>query len=111
MNMPYYRGTLARKQEADLVLSCFHFFDALRHTQLIAPDYLILDARYHVTRLITQQDSFGQLIVPWCLFIEEALMFKRPLSCYSNKDNGEKRYNKCNLHTRFCNTDESFNNL
>lgn len=31
MNMPYYGGTLALKQEADLVLSCFHFFDALRH--------------------------------------------------------------------------------
>jgi len=26
MNMPYYGGTLALKQEADLVLSCFHFF-------------------------------------------------------------------------------------
>ncbi len=78
--MPYYEGTLALKQEADLVLSCFNFFDALRHMRLLAPDYLILDAQYHVTRLIAPQDSFGQLIVPWCLFIEEALMFKRPLS-------------------------------
>jgi len=26
MNMPYYGGTLALKQEADLVLSCFIFF-------------------------------------------------------------------------------------
>jgi len=41
MNMPYYGGTLALKQEADLVLSCFHFFfDAFRHMRLLAPSYL-----------------------------------------------------------------------
>lgn len=52
MNMPYYGGTLALKQEADLVLSCFHFFDAFRHMRLLAPSYLILETQCYVIHLI-----------------------------------------------------------
>lgn len=72
------------KQEADLVLSCFHFFDAFRHMWLLAPSYLILENPVSC-------DSFDSAKFFQC----KQMVIK-------------KMYNTCNLHTRICSTHKAY---